>query len=178
VAPWGASPTIAATVSSGEPDAQQVPGLGTIRYKVEVELAGTKLATAGAEATDTLGLLPSVHRVSIRRDDDFLGYLSGYLLVPEVFGSAGGGRTHQTDRFTGAEPRQTNRGSPRPSIVPSTLKSATVAPPATITTPRAIHRVRQRRRLNKTSQTSPSQTSKVKLKNLRERHRKKKPNKN
>ena len=29
--------------------------------------------------------------------------MTGYLLVPEVFGSAGGGRNHQTERFTGAD---------------------------------------------------------------------------
>ena len=44
-----------------------------------------------------------MHRVSIRKDDSFLGWLSAYLLVPEVFGSAGGGRDHQTERFTGAD---------------------------------------------------------------------------
>jgi hypothetical protein len=74
-----------------------------VRFKVEIELAGHTLTSPGAEATDTFGVLPSVHRVSIRRGDDFLGWLSGYLLVPEVFGSAGGGRNHQTERFTGAD---------------------------------------------------------------------------
>lgn len=113
VAPWAtwdgaaAAATIPAAVTSGEPNAQQVPGLGTVRYKVEVELGVghdvARLATPGAEATDTFGLLPSVHRVSIRRGDDFLGHLSAYLLVPEVFGSAGEGRNHQTERFTGAD---------------------------------------------------------------------------
>ena len=80
-----------------------MPGLGTVRYKVEVELDGARLETPGAGATDTYGVLPSVHRVSIRRRDDFLGHLSAYLLVPEVFGSAGEGRNHQTERFTGAD---------------------------------------------------------------------------
>jgi len=103
VQPWGSVASIPATVTSGEANAQQLSGLGTIRYKVEVEVTGVRLATPGADAVDTLGLLPSVHRVSIRNGDDFLGYLSAYLLVPEVFGSAGGGRTHQTDRFTGAD---------------------------------------------------------------------------
>ncbi len=103
VLPWGGAASIPATVTSGEANAQQISGLGTIRYKVEVDVAGVRLATPGADAVDTLGLLPSVHRVSIRRGDDFLGHLSAYLLVPEVFGSAGGGRTHQTDRFTGAD---------------------------------------------------------------------------
>jgi hypothetical protein len=90
-------------VTSGEDHAQQLPGLGTVRFKVEVELSGQALASPGAEATDTYGVLPAVHRVSIRRGDDFLGWLSSYLLVPEVFGSAGGGRNHQTERFTGAD---------------------------------------------------------------------------
>ncbi len=103
VAPWGAPARIAAEVSSGEDGAQPVPGLGTVRYKVDVELAGKTVASPGAEATDTFGVLPGVHRVSIRRGDDFLGWLTSYLLVPEVFGSAGGGRNHQTERFTGAD---------------------------------------------------------------------------
>jgi len=103
VAPWGAQPRIAAEVSSGGDGAQPLPGLGTVRYKVEVEIAGQTVASPGTEATDTFGLAPGVHRVSIRRGDDFLGQLTGYLLVPEVFGSAGGGRNHQTERFTGAD---------------------------------------------------------------------------
>jgi hypothetical protein len=103
VAAWGAPATIPAAVTAGEPNAQQVPGLGTVRYKVELELDGVSLQTPGAEAIDTFGVLPSVHRVSIRRGDDFIGHLSAYLLVPEVFGSAGEGRNHQTERFTGAD---------------------------------------------------------------------------
>jgi hypothetical protein len=102
--PWSAAATIPAKVVASEPGVQQLPGLGTIRYKVEIELGtGAHLATPGADAIETAGIKPSVHRVSIRRGDDFLGRLSGYLLVPEVFGSAGSGRDHQTDRFTGAD---------------------------------------------------------------------------
>lgn len=79
-------------------------GLGTIRYKVEVTLPdGRVLATPGARAVDRYGILPSVHRVTVRRDDTILGYLTGYFLVPEVFGSAGPGRNHQTERFVGAD---------------------------------------------------------------------------
>lgn len=74
-------------------------GLGTLFYKVSVD----GIASPGAEATDAYGLARGVHRVSIRRGDDFLGQLSGYLLVPEIFGSAGPGTNHQTDRFTGAD---------------------------------------------------------------------------
>ncbi len=97
------APRIPATVSSGEAGAQVVAGLGTVRYKVAIELDGKTLATPGAEAADTFGMLPTVHRVSIRRGDDFLGWLSSYILVPEVFGSAGTGRNNQTDRYTGAD---------------------------------------------------------------------------
>ncbi len=105
VRPFGDADPIAATVTAGEPDAQPLADLGTIRYKAEVELPGvaTDLVTPGAEATDTYGITAAVHRVSRRRGDDFLGWLSSYLLVPEVFGSAGTGRGHQTDRFTGAD---------------------------------------------------------------------------
>ncbi|MBC7977189.1 MAG: hypothetical protein H7138_19615 [Myxococcales bacterium] len=104
VAPWGATTRIEASVSSGEATAEQPPGLGTVRFKVELQLAGGPvLASPGAEATDTFGVLPSVHRVSIRRGDDFLGWLSSYLLVPEVFGSAGSGKNHQTERYVGAD---------------------------------------------------------------------------
>jgi hypothetical protein len=101
--PWSTTAIIPAKIAASEANATQVPGLGTIRFKVEVELDGKRVASPGVEAIDTAGMLPSVHRVSIRRADDFLGRLSSYLLVPEVFGSAGVGRTHQTDRFTGAD---------------------------------------------------------------------------
>lgn len=101
VRPW--STEVAPLVARVESDEQQVPGLGTMRFKVEVELGGVRVASPGKEARDRFGLLRTVHRVSIRRADDFLGYLSAYLLVPEVFGSAGGGANHQTERFTGAD---------------------------------------------------------------------------
>lgn len=78
--------------------------LGTLRYRARAALpSGAVIETPGASATDTYGVLPSVHRVSIRAGDDFLGYLGAYLLVPEVFGSAGGGAQHQTERYTGAD---------------------------------------------------------------------------
>jgi hypothetical protein len=98
------TPILEATITPSEADAVQVPGLGTLRFKADIELSdGTHLASPGADATDTFGILPTVHRVSIRSGDDFLGWLSSYLLVPEVFGSAGPGRNHQTDRFIGAD---------------------------------------------------------------------------
>lgn len=95
---------IGAVVEPSEAGAVQVAGLGTLRYKVDVELAdGTHVKSPGAEAIDSFGILPSVHRVSVRASDDFLGWLGAYLLVPEVFGSAGPGKNHQTERFVGAD---------------------------------------------------------------------------
>jgi hypothetical protein len=98
------APTITAEIKPSDRDAVQLAGLGTLRFKVAVEFAdGSIVASPGAEAVDTFGILPSVHRVSIRASDDFLGWLSAYLLVPEVFGSAGPGKNHQTERFVGAD---------------------------------------------------------------------------
>jgi hypothetical protein len=95
---------IPATITPSDTDAVQVPGVGTLRFKVEVEFADGAIATSpGADAVDSFGILPSVHRVSIRPADGFLGWLSAYLLVPEVFGSAGPGKNHQTERFIGAD---------------------------------------------------------------------------
>jgi hypothetical protein len=61
------TPIIDATIAPSDRAAVQVSGLGTLRFKVELELAdGTRVASPGSEATDTFGMLPSVHRVSIR----------------------------------------------------------------------------------------------------------------
>ena len=94
------TPTMTAVIDS--PDAQ-LAGLGTLRFKADVELDGAHVASPGADAIDTFGITANVHRVSIRAADDFLGWMTAYLLVPEVFGSAGPGQNHQTERFTGAD---------------------------------------------------------------------------
>jgi hypothetical protein len=90
---------IPAEIRATEAGATQIAGLGTVRYKVQLG----DLASPGAEHADQFGIAPDVHRVSIRAADDFLGWLTAYLLVPEVFGSAGAGANHQTERFTGAD---------------------------------------------------------------------------
>ena len=92
-------PVIAAAID----DDDQLAGLGTLRFKAVVDLDGASIASPGAESVDEQGITPAVHRVSIRAGDDFVGWLTAYLLVPEVFGSAGGGRNHQTERFDGAD---------------------------------------------------------------------------
>lgn len=95
---------IPAVVRPTDPTAPSFGGLGTIRYRVEVTLPdGTTRATPGASDRDHYGIRESVHRVSVRRDDTFTGWLSSYFLVPEVFGSSGPGKNHQTDRYVGAD---------------------------------------------------------------------------
>jgi hypothetical protein len=78
-------------------------GLGTMRYKVTVQLGERLLATPGAEATTKPGISPRVTRVSFRSSDDLVGYLRSYFNVPNVFGSGGHGATHQAELFQGAD---------------------------------------------------------------------------
>jgi hypothetical protein len=93
-----------ASASPPRPDDDRFGGLGTMRYKVEVALPdGRTLATPGRDDVDAYGIRDRVHRVSIRRDDTYLGWLSSFFLVPEVFGSAGSGKNNQTDRHVGAD---------------------------------------------------------------------------
>jgi hypothetical protein len=105
----GERPVISARVLDTAADVEgadpaYLPDLGTLRVRATVTLPdGRRLSTPGIHATDMYGILPAVHRVSIRAGDDFLGWLTSYALVPEVFGSAGPGANHQTERYTGAD---------------------------------------------------------------------------
>ena len=96
-----------AAVIPADPEVTRRPaefsGLGTIRYRVELRLGDRTWASPGPEATTRTGIDGAVHRVSIRRDDSYVGHLTAFFLVPEVFGSAGRGRNHQTERFVGAD---------------------------------------------------------------------------
>lgn len=80
-------------------------GAGSSWYAAEVALPdGRTLRTPDGGSVDTLGLSPTVLRVSFREGDGFLGWLSTYFHVTSVFGSNGGtDATHQTDRYTGAD---------------------------------------------------------------------------
>lgn len=86
-----------------DPDVDVRGGLGTLRYAARVRIGGVEVATPGATAVDALGIDPRVLRVSYRAADDLPGWLASYFNVPQVFGSAGGPRNHQTDRFVGAD---------------------------------------------------------------------------
>ncbi len=81
----------------------QANGLGTMRYQATVTVDGRAHRSPGAEAVARAGIAPSVFRVSVRRADDLVGWLESLYNVPNVFGSAGRGAHHQTDRHQGAD---------------------------------------------------------------------------
>jgi hypothetical protein len=77
---------------------------GSIWLAAEVLLPdGTVVPTASAGDVDRYGLSQNVMRVSFRASDDYIGWLSTYFNVPNVFGSAGSGGRHQSDRYVGAD---------------------------------------------------------------------------
>ncbi len=90
---------------TADPQRDALGAAGSMWLAAEARLPdGRKLHTAGARDVDRLGLSPSVQRVSFREGDDFIGWLSTYEHVPDVFGSSGGrGATHQSDRYVGAD---------------------------------------------------------------------------
>src|SRR5579859_1081134 len=78
-------------------------GLGTMHYKVRLTLEGKTLATPGMESRFRGGLSEEVTRVSFRRSDDFLGYLTENFGTPYIWASAGEGAMHQTERNVGGD---------------------------------------------------------------------------
>ncbi|MCA9544220.1 MAG: hypothetical protein KC613_07505 [Myxococcales bacterium] len=78
-------------------------GRGTVRYQAVVTLAGQAHASPGPEALQRGGISPRVFRVSFRGADDLVGWLESFYNVPNVFGSAGRGANHQTERHQGAD---------------------------------------------------------------------------
>lgn len=82
-------------------------GLGTMRYQL-VALQGDRvIASAGPEARrgrGSGGLTDAVLRVSIRRDDTFLGYMTELYNQPYIWASEGlTADTHQSERLEGAD---------------------------------------------------------------------------
>jgi hypothetical protein len=75
-------------------------GAGTLWLAADVTMPdGTVLRTPDHDDVDRLGLAPSVMRVSFRASDDFVGWLSTYFGVPNIFGSTRG----QSERYVGAD---------------------------------------------------------------------------
>jgi hypothetical protein len=101
--PADVRPTL--TPNHGDPEA---PGIGTMRFRLYVLAAdGRILATAGDEARHGRGgggLNTSVARVSLRRDDSYLGYLTEMYGQPYIWASAGNtSARHQSERLEGAD---------------------------------------------------------------------------
>lgn len=78
-------------------------GLGTVRYAVTLRAATQAWQSPGVEAQGQGGIRETVRRVSYRSGDDAVGWLTSFYNVPNVFGSAGKGRAHQTERHQGAD---------------------------------------------------------------------------
>lgn len=82
-------------------------GVGTMRYKLVAVTDRGAFATPGVEARRgkaSGGLADSVHRVSLRRDDTYLGYLTELFGQPYIWASAGPTRSaHQSERLEGAD---------------------------------------------------------------------------
>lgn len=78
-------------------------GLGTMAFRVRVTHAGKTLATHGIEPRYRGGLSPKVHRVTVRKDDTFLGYLTELYNTPYIWASAGSKGIHQADRNIGSD---------------------------------------------------------------------------
>lgn len=82
-------------------------GVGTMRYQVEVTQGDTTITTPGAETRrkrGSGGLTDAVHRVSLRGDDSYLGYLDELFGQPYIWASAGGtDATHQSERLEGSD---------------------------------------------------------------------------
>ena len=84
-------------------------GVGTMRYQLVATPAGggAAIASSGIEARrgrGSGGLTDAVHRVTLRRDDSYLGYLTELFGQPYIWASAGTrDRDHQSERLEGSD---------------------------------------------------------------------------
>ncbi len=86
------------------PKVEQLPGVGTMAFQVVASLqSGGEAKTPGLEAVKYGGLKPEVMRVTFRRDDSYLGYVSELINTPYIFGSAGPDGRNQSDLLIGAD---------------------------------------------------------------------------
>ncbi len=75
------------------------PDLGSFWIQVEVLKDGQRLRSAGLEENDDRNLTPKVFRLSIRKDDGYLGYLTSFFNVPGLFGSI----PYQSNNYIGVD---------------------------------------------------------------------------
>lgn len=82
-------------------------GVGTMRYQITVTQGARTIASPGSEARrgrGAGGLTDAVTRISIRRDDTYLGYLTEMFGQPYIWASAGvTDASHQSEHLEGSD---------------------------------------------------------------------------
>ena len=82
-------------------------GVGTMRFQVVVTQGERAIASAGPEARrgkGSGGVTDDVLRVSVRRDDSYLGFLTEMFGQPYIWASAGlSDATHESERLEGSD---------------------------------------------------------------------------
>ena len=82
-------------------------GVGTMRYQLVATIGAVTLASPGIEARRTRaagGLTDAVHRVTVRKDDSFIGYLTEMFGQPYIWASAGpSDKAHQSEFLEGSD---------------------------------------------------------------------------
>lgn len=82
-------------------------GVGTMRFRLLALTTSGIFTTPGAEARagrGAGGLADTVHRVTVRRDDSYLGYLTELYGQPYIWASAGTtSARHQSERLEGSD---------------------------------------------------------------------------
>jgi hypothetical protein len=100
---WSVYPDVRPTILKGAGD-----NLGTMRFKVEIIYNGVPYSSPGIESVDKRGIKDEVHRISIREDDTYVGWLKAFFNLPYIWGSASiNGEEppeyHQAERFIGSD---------------------------------------------------------------------------
>lgn len=82
-------------------------GVGTMRYRLKAITAAGTLQSQGNAARrgrGAGGLSDQVHRVTLRRDDTYVGYLTEMFGQPYIWASAGiSDKSHQSERLEGSD---------------------------------------------------------------------------
>jgi hypothetical protein len=79
-------------------------GLGTMAFLLEVSRGDLHGSSPAIEPLFRGGLRPEMPRVTVRRDDSYLGYLTELFNTPYIWGSAGEpAKIHQADRRIGSD---------------------------------------------------------------------------
>jgi len=73
--------------------------IGSFWFQVEIEKSGKITQSPGIAESNSKGISPKVFRVSIKKSDDYVGYLTTYFNVPGIFGST----TYQSNHYIGVD---------------------------------------------------------------------------